>query len=136
MDGFTYPTRQPLHLLRVGDLDLPTVKLEPIVHETGAIHRLDRGTNRLTVTIEPPAQATKSIYVRRRDTDVDGRTLSVKQMEVETLATEIQPGVQHCVGPPFVLRGRAEHHSAGGPSSWHSLYVHARERRPDATSGW
>jgi hypothetical protein len=54
MDGFTYPTRQPLHLLRVGDLDLPTVKLEPIVHETGAIHRLDRGTNRLTVTIEPP----------------------------------------------------------------------------------
>jgi len=42
-------------------------------------------------------------------------------MEVETLATEIQTGEQRCAGPLFVSRGRAEHDSAGGPSSWPSL---------------
>jgi hypothetical protein len=46
---------KPLHLLRVGDLHLPTVKLEPVVHEAGAIHRLDRGTDRLAVTSKPVA---------------------------------------------------------------------------------
>jgi hypothetical protein len=56
---------QPLHLLRVGDLNLPTVKLEPIVHEPGAVHRLDRCSNRLAVVREAFAQASKSVCVRR-----------------------------------------------------------------------
>jgi hypothetical protein len=116
---------EPFHLLRVGDLDLPAVKLESVVHETSAVHRLDRGPNRLTMTSEPLAQAAQTVSVGRRCADVDGRTLLVEQVEVETLATEIQPGVQHCVGPPFVSRGGAEHDSAGGPSSWHSLPARA-----------
>ena len=67
------------------------------------------------------AQAAQSISIRRSGATFDCRTLAVEQVEVETLATEIQSGVQHCNGPPFVYRGRAEHCSAGGPSSWHSL---------------
>src|SRR4029077_4261791 len=73
------------------------------------------------VTTEPLAQTTQTIRVGRRGTNLDRHTLTVKQMKVETLATEIQTGVQHCNGPPFVSRGRAEHDSAAGPSSWHSL---------------
>jgi hypothetical protein len=51
--------------LRVSDLDLPTRKLEPVVHEARAVHRLDRGTDRLAVALEPLAQAAKSIRIRR-----------------------------------------------------------------------
>jgi hypothetical protein len=56
---------ESLYFLRVGDLDLPAVELEPIVHEPGAVHRLDRGADRLAVTLEPLAQAAESVRVRR-----------------------------------------------------------------------
>jgi hypothetical protein len=32
--------REPFHLRRVGDPNLPTRQLEPVVHESGAVHRL------------------------------------------------------------------------------------------------
>jgi hypothetical protein len=99
--GLAGQRREPLHLLRIGDLDLPTRELEPVVHEAGAVHRLDRGADRSAVTREPLTQSTQTIGVRRRRTDVDRRTLSVKQVKVETLATEIQTGVQHRSGPPL-----------------------------------
>jgi hypothetical protein len=63
--GLTRERRQTFHLLRIGDLDLPTCELEPVVHEAGSVHRLDRGADRRTVTIKPLAQAVKSIRVRR-----------------------------------------------------------------------
>jgi hypothetical protein len=88
----------PFTFCAVRDLDLPTRELEPVVHEARAVHRLDRSTDRRTVTSEPLAQATKSINVRRRCTDVDRRPLSVEQMKIETLAAEIQTGVQHEAG--------------------------------------
>jgi hypothetical protein len=53
------------------------------------------------VSPESLAQATQSVGIRRCCADLDGRTLSVEQMEVETLATEIQTGVEHGVGPPL-----------------------------------
>jgi len=40
--------------------------------------------------------------IRRRGTDLDRFTLCVEQVKLDTLATEIQTGVQHCNGPPFV----------------------------------
>ena len=93
--GLARERRQPLHLLRVGDLDLPTGQLEPVVHEPCAVHRLDRRANRIAVTREPLAQATKPVGIRWRRTDLDRRALTIEQVEVETLATEIQTGVQH-----------------------------------------
>jgi hypothetical protein len=107
--------------LRVGDLDLPAGELEPVVHEPRTVHRLDRGADRRAVPSDALAQAIQSISIRRSSATFDGHTLAIEQVEVETLATEIQSGVQHCNGPPFVCRGRAEHRSAGGPPSWHSL---------------
>ena len=59
--GLAGQRRQPLHLLRVGDLDLPARELEPVVHEARAVHRLDRGADRRAVTVEPLSQAAQTI---------------------------------------------------------------------------
>jgi hypothetical protein len=85
---------EAFHLLRVRDLDLPAVKLEPVVREGGAVHRLDRGADRRVVTIESSRQAEQAVSVWRRGTNLNGRSLTVEQMKVEALATEIQTGVQ------------------------------------------
>jgi hypothetical protein len=87
--------------LRVRDLDLPAGQLEPIVHEAGAVHRLDRRADRLAMPIESSRQVEQAVGIRRRGTNLDGRSLTIKQMEVETLAAEIQTGVQHRNRPPL-----------------------------------
>jgi hypothetical protein len=95
--------------------------LQLVVDKAGAVHRLDRCLHRFSETSEPSGQAAKTIGVRRRGANLDRLARLIEQAEIETLATEIQSGIQHCVGPPFVSRGRAEHDSAGGPSSSHSF---------------
>jgi hypothetical protein len=40
-------------------------------------------------------QPTQTIGIRRHRTNLDRHTLSVEQVKVETLAAEIQTGVQH-----------------------------------------
>src|SRR5205085_9805658 len=57
--------------------------------------------DRLAMTIETLAQAEQTVGIRRRGTNLDGRSLTLKQVEVETLAAEIQTGVQHRNGPPL-----------------------------------
>jgi hypothetical protein len=90
-----------LHLLRLGDLDLPTHELEPIAHQARPIHRLDRGADRRTQTLKALAQPSQTVNIRRRGADVNRCTVVVEQVEVQTLATEIQTGVQHRSGPPL-----------------------------------
>jgi hypothetical protein len=99
--GLARERRQPLHLLRVSDLDLPARQLEPIVHEPRAVHRLDRRTDRLAMSIESSRQAEQAICIRRCGTNFDARSITVEQMEVETLAAKIQTGVHHRNGPPL-----------------------------------
>src|SRR5439155_21534730 len=82
-----------------GDLHLPAGLLELIVDEAGAVHRLDRRPHRLIETSDPPGKTTKTIGVRRRRARLHRLTLLVKQVKVETLAAELQPGVQHCGAP-------------------------------------
>ncbi len=53
--------------------------------------------------IEPSRQAEQAVGIRRRSANLDRHTLAIEQIEVETLATEIQPGVQHCVGASLRL---------------------------------
>ena len=93
--GLAGQRRQPLHLLRIRDLDLPAGELELVVDEAGTVHRLDRRTDRRSITVDPLRQAMQTAGIRWRRTDLDRRTISIQQMEVETLATEIQTGVQH-----------------------------------------
>jgi hypothetical protein len=99
--GLTGERRQPLHLLGVRDLDPPARQLEPIVHEPCPVHRLDRRSDRRAMTVESSRQAVQPIGIRRCCTNLDRRTLGVEQVKVETLATEIQTGVQHGNGPPL-----------------------------------
>jgi hypothetical protein len=65
------------------------------VHEAGSVHRLDRRPDRFAMTSETLAQPAQTVSIRRRRTDLDRCTLGVEQVEVETLAAEIQTGVQH-----------------------------------------
>jgi hypothetical protein len=99
--GLAGKRRQPFDLLRIRDLDLPAVKLEPVVHEARAVHRFDCCADRSAMTLEPLRQTTKTVGVGRRRADVDRPSLRVEQVEVETLATEIQTCVQHRSGPPL-----------------------------------
>jgi hypothetical protein len=85
---------EALHLLRVGDLHLPAVKLEPVVDEARPVHRLDRRADRLAMTIESRGQRTQAIDIRRCRANLERLTVAVEQVEVETLAAEIQTGVQ------------------------------------------
>src|SRR6266516_4622130 len=55
--GLAGKRRQALDLLRIRDLDLPAGELEPIVHKACAVHRLDRGADRLAMPIESSRQA-------------------------------------------------------------------------------
>jgi hypothetical protein len=93
--GLARQRRQPLHLLRVGNLNLPAGALELVVHEARAVHRLNGGADRLPVTIEASRQPAQTIDIGRGRTDFHRRPLDVEQMKVETLAAEIQSGVEH-----------------------------------------
>jgi hypothetical protein len=95
--------RQSFHLGGVGDLDLPAMQLELVVDETGAGHRLDRRPHRLTEAADPAGQATQTIRIGRRRTHLNRLTRLIEQVKVETLATEIQSGVQHTRGLPSSL---------------------------------
>jgi len=77
--GLAGKRRQPLHLLRVRDLDLPARELEPVVHEAGAVHRLDRREHLLAVAGETIGQAAQTVGVRRRRTHLDGTPVRVEQ---------------------------------------------------------
>jgi hypothetical protein len=100
--GLTRQRCQTFYFLRIGDLDLPAPELEPVVHKARPVHRLDRRVDRRLVSSDALAQSAQPVSVRRSGTDVDRLTITVEQMEVETLAAEIQTGVQHRSGPPLV----------------------------------
>jgi hypothetical protein len=57
------------------------------MHEARAVHRLDRRPDWRAVTVEPFAQSTQPVGIRRRGTNVDRHAFIVEQVEVETLAT-------------------------------------------------
>ena len=99
--GLAGQGREPLHLLRIGDLDLPAGQLEPVVDEAGTVHRLDRRPNRLTMTLESSRQPAQAVGIGRGRAHLNGDTARVEQMEVEAFAAEIQTGVQHELGPPL-----------------------------------
>src|SRR5207248_410199 len=71
--GLAGEWRQPLHLRRVGDLDLPALQLEPVVDERGAGHRLDRRSHRLSMASKPGGQTAQTVAVGRCRADVDRR---------------------------------------------------------------
>jgi hypothetical protein len=61
--GLAGQGRQSLHLLGVGDVDVPAVQLQGVVDETGSGHRLDDGVDRSTVGGKAPDQALEAVGV-------------------------------------------------------------------------
>jgi hypothetical protein len=94
--GLAGQRRQALHLLRVGDLDVPAFLLERVVDQAGTGHRLDHTANRLPVgLVDPPGQRPQRVHVRRRSELVDELPRPGQQTDVDLPPTEIQPSVQH-----------------------------------------
>src|SRR5439155_21380216 len=93
--GLAGQRSKPLDLLGVGDLDLPARQLELVVDEAGAVHRLDRGADWLSVAIQPSREPSEAVPVRRRGTDLDGVPVLGERVKVEPLAAKVKSNVQH-----------------------------------------
>jgi hypothetical protein len=107
---------QPPRLQRIGDPHVPAGPLELVVHEAGPVHRLDGRLHRLAEASHPAGQSAKPISIWRCRTRLHRLTGLVEKAVVETLAAEIQSGVQHRRGLPSSRTGRAEHALRGRPS--------------------
>jgi hypothetical protein len=78
--------RQPVYLLRVGDLDVPAFLFERVVDEAGAGDRLDHRANRLAIDIvDPPRKRSQRVRVRRRRQLVDVFSRLGQQTDVDLL---------------------------------------------------
>jgi hypothetical protein len=89
-----------------------------VVHEARAGHRLDRGVD-TTKRHKPRRQANEPVRVRRDGRLGHHRPVAIDNTDIETLAAEIESGVEHVQeGPPPVGSDSDRtslHH--GGPSS-------------------
>src|SRR5438128_11406510 len=85
------------------------------------------------MTIESSRQVEQAVGIRRCGTNLDGRSLTVKQMEVETLAAEIQTGVQHCNGPPLDSSQSTSWSVSLGTPFFMAFLTMRSDRRPVAT---
>jgi len=84
--GLARKRGQALDLLGVGDGDLPARKLELVVDEAGAVHRLDRRPHRHTVGSGLAGQPAQPVGIRRRGGDLDRAALLIKQTHVQPVA--------------------------------------------------
>jgi hypothetical protein len=93
--GLARQRRQALDPLRVGDQHLPPIPDQLIVQKPRAVHRLNDPAHRLVIHSDPPRQPIQTVPVTRRAEMLDQLPIARDQAHVDTLATEIQPHVQH-----------------------------------------
>jgi hypothetical protein len=77
--GLAGQRRQPPHLRRVSDEDLPAIPLELVAHETGAVHRLDRRQHRQLVHPDPTREASDRVRVPTNRARLHRHTVPIKQ---------------------------------------------------------
>jgi hypothetical protein len=71
------------------------------VDEASAGHRLDHPDHRLVLDAEPARKSSQAVVIRRAGELLDELALVGEQADIDPLATEIQPSVQHVLGPPW-----------------------------------
>ena len=104
---------QPLDLLRVGDLDLPARQLQLVVHEPGAVHRLDRRVHRpAELRPDPPGQRGQTTRLGQRRGHHQRRPRLVHHMHIQPRSTQVQPDVHHDNRPPSDNALPAQHQQA------------------------
>jgi hypothetical protein len=86
--------------LGVRDQDLPAGELEGVMDKPGAIHRFDRGPDRLAFSGDPPSERSERIRVRRDGRYESTAAVLTQHIHVEPLSRQVQSGVQHPLGPP------------------------------------
>ena len=124
--GLARQRREPLHPLRISDQHIPALRLERVMDEARTVHRLHHRPHRPAVfRRDALGQTAQAVGVKRRRQLVDQLPLIGDQADVDTLATQIQPNMQHDVRG--LLPGRSSVttracHRRGPPSS-HSVAV-------------
>ncbi len=112
---------ETLHLLRVGDLDVPSHELEAVVDKAGTVHRLDRRAHRSAEGRHFLGEVTEPVEIGRGLGDGELCASFVEHADVESLSAEVKSKMQHGVGASLVLvPTRTQCSRRGGPSSWHS----------------
>jgi len=92
------------------------------VDEAGAVHRRDRGGDRLAVAGEPCGEPAQAVDVRRGSPDVDASAVLAEGEVVEAAAAKVESNVQHESGPPWWIAVTGVSLPPGGLPSWH-LFV-------------
>jgi hypothetical protein len=72
--------------LGVGDQDLPARELEAVVDEAGAVHRLDRGPDRLALSRYPSSERSERIGVRSDSGHQGARAVLTEYVHIEPLS--------------------------------------------------
>ena len=93
--GLARQRRQALDPLRVGDQHLPPVPDQLVVDEPCAVHRLNDPAYWFVIHRHPARQPVQTVPVAGRAEMLDQLTFARDQANVDTLATQIQPYVQH-----------------------------------------
>src|SRR5829696_6063756 len=147
---------QPLDLLRVGDLDLPARQLQLVVHEPGAVHRLDRGIHRpVELRTDPRGQRGQPARLGQRRGHRQRCPRLVHHMDIKPRSTQVQPDVHHDNRPPSdtSCRPSTSKRAPGGGPRLHDIqftteidgmdihFVHVKSEHQDAlplimTHGW
>ena len=120
--GLRRQRRQALDLLGVCDLDRPAERLEGVVDEAGAGHRLDHPDHRLAVGVDPACQPSQAVAIRRAGELLDQLALIGEQADVDPLASLDPAQRATCVGASLVsvFRLHVKRGNRGGPSSCQS----------------
>ncbi len=76
---------------------IPAAALERVVHEAGAVHRLDRRAHLddPVIAFDTTRKGHQAIGIRRRGAYPDALAIFGQQAVVEPLAAQIQSSVQH-----------------------------------------
>jgi hypothetical protein len=116
------PAAPALDPLRVGDQHLPAVPDRLIVHEPRPVHRLHHAPDRLVADGHAAREPVQAVAVRRCRTD---RLTPVgDQADIDALATQVKPNVQHALLPaPRAGAGRIRRSHRVPSTGWSVLSV-------------
>jgi len=84
------PARKPPGPLRVSHQNLPAVRYQLVVHEAGAVHRLDHAPGQLALRADACSEATQTVAVCWRRESINQLALLGDHAHIHTPAAQIQ----------------------------------------------
>ncbi len=93
--GLSSEWRKALGLDCIGDRHVPATELELVVHEAGAVHRLDRCFDGVSERVQARGEGVEGIGIGTHGEDRDHCPVFIEDVDIEPLARQVQSGVQH-----------------------------------------